>query len=267
MGGGAKSTLMAQPLKVMTYNIRYDNPNDGINNWEHRKNAIVELIAHYQPSIFGIQEGLFHQVSYLDSALRDYNYFGIGRDGNQKGEYSAIFFNKKKLKVIEQSTFWLSETSDKVSRGWDAALPRICTFGLFEDLKTGQRFWVFNTHFDHKGIKARNNSAALILEKIKEINTETLPIVLMGDFNSTPESTAIKTLSKALTEASSVSQTPISGPKGTFNGFDKDSPLTDRIDYIFVKGLIVLSVAHIEDRKKDGYWISDHLPVMAELRY
>lgn len=257
---------MAQSLKVMTYNIRLDVPKDGENNWDHRKESVVELLNFYHPDIFGIQEGLPHQVHYLDSALTDYSYFGVGReDGKDKGEFSALYYDTNRVKLIRQSTFWLSPTSDKVSVGWDAALPRICTYGLFEDTTTKKKFWVFNTHFDHIGVLARKNSASLIIKKVEEVNTDNLPVVVMGDLNSEPDSEPIKTFNDAFTDAASISKKAPYGPEGTFNGFDIEQLLTRRIDYIFVKGMEVQSLHQIDDRKKNNYYVSDHLPVMAEV--
>lgn len=256
----------AQTYKVMTFNIRLDVPKDGENNWEHRKASLTKLIKSYHPDIFGIQEGLPHQVHYLDSTLQDYTYVGVGReDGKEKGEFSALYFDTTRLDIIHHSTFWLSGTSEIPSVGWDAALPRICTYGLFEDKETKQRFWIFNTHFDHVGIMARNGSATLIIQKMKEVNTENVPVVIMGDLNSENESEAIKILSYVLEDATLISKNPLKGPSGTFNGFEIDQPITRRIDYIFVNNFIVDSIVHINDKRENNLNISDHLPVMAEL--
>src|SRR5690606_28963261 len=132
-----------------------------------------------------------------------------------------------KFKVVKTNTFWLSETPEKVSVGWDAALERICTYALFEDLDTQKQFWVFNTHFDHIGTKARTNSAQLIYKKINEINTTYLPVILMGDLNLTPDTEAIQFFKKYLTDAKDISKKPFYGPIGTFNGFKQDRILKD----------------------------------------
>jgi endonuclease/exonuclease/phosphatase family metal-dependent hydrolase len=158
------STGLSQTSKLISYNIRYDNPKDGENIWENRKHKMASLMNYYEPSIFGIQEGLLSQVEYLDSCLLAFDYIGASRDdGMQKGEFCAIFYNETILQVIKNSTFWLSETPDNVSAGWDAASNRVCTYGLFEDLETKKRIWVMNTHLDHRGQMARENSARLIL--------------------------------------------------------------------------------------------------------
>ncbi|MBC8767952.1 endonuclease/exonuclease/phosphatase family protein [Arenibacter sp. BSSL-BM3] len=254
---------LSQTTNIISYNIKYDNTGDTINNWNDRKASLAKLIQHYDADIVGIQEGLHHQVDYLNTALTDYSYVGIGRDdGQEKGEYSAIFYNSKKFKVLKTNTFWLSETPEKVSVGWDASLERICTYALFQNVKTKKQFWVFNTHFDHRGMQARVNSAQLIYKKINEINTSKLPVILMGDLNLTPDSEPIQYLKKNLTDAMEISQKPFYGPIGTFNGFDQDRIMENRIDYFFVKNVDVLSYTHIDDRMPNNKHISDHLPIL-----
>lgn len=259
------TSLIAQNIKAMTYNIKYDNKNDTVNNWNDRKEKMVQLITHYNPSFLGIQEGLHHQVTYLDNALKNHSYVGIGRDdGKEKGEYSAIFFNKNKHKVLESNTFWLSKTPAKISVGWDASMERICTYALFQNKKTKEKIFVFNTHFDHIGLLAQQNSAQLIINKIKELNKKKFPVILMGDFNLTPETKGISTITSTLKDVYHISKKPVYGPKGTFNGFT-NKVMKDRIDYIFVHGLDVKSVIQIDDKMDNNKHISDHLPVMATL--
>ena len=259
--------VQSQDLKVMTYNIKYDNVNDTVNNWNNRKESMLKLIRHYKPLIIGTQEALYRQVTYIDSALLNYSYVGVGRDdGQQKGEYSPIHYDHTKLKVLKSNTFWLSPTPTKVSVGWDAAMERICTYALFEDKKTKKRLWVFNTHFDHIGKVAREKSAELIVDKIKKINTENLPVVLMGDFNLTPDQKPIQYIKTYLKDGLDITQKPYYGPRGTFNGFDHDRTLDHRIDYIFTKGLAVESYIHIDDRMENNKHISDHLPVLANIQ-
>lgn len=255
--------LSSQHINLISYNIKYDNKGDTINNWNDRKATMAALIQHYDADIIGTQEGLHHQIAYLDSALPNFSYLGVGRDdGKEKGEYTAIFYNTDKFKVLKTNTFWLSETPNKVSKGWDAALERICTAALFEELDTKKQFWVLNTHFDHVGDKARANSVQLIYKKISEFNTANLPVILMGDLNLTPETEAIQFLKKYMTDAKDISKKPFYGPIGTFNGFNQDKIMEDRIDYFFVMNVNVLSYTHIDDRMANNKHISDHLPVM-----
>ncbi len=256
------STTVGQITKLITYNIRYDNPNDGDNIWENRKSKLAGLLNYYEPSFFGIQEGLLHQVEFLDSSLPAYEYIGVGRDdGKQKGEYCAIFYDTRTYKVIMDSTFWLSETPDIPSNGWDANLNRICTYGLFENLHTKERIWVMNTHFDHRGKMARENSARLISERVELINEDNLPLVLMGDFNATVEQKPIQIIKTTLSDALKISEKPFYGPPGTSNGFRMDE-IVRRIDYLFTRNVKVLSYSHIDDRRDNNLHISDHLPVL-----
>lgn len=251
-----------QATKLITYNIRYDNPNDGDNIWENRKGKLAGLINYYEPSFLGIQEGLLNQVEFLNNSLPEYDYIGVGRDdGKQKGEYCAIFYNVSSYKVILDSTFWLSETPDRPSNGWDANLHRICTYGLFENLATSEKIWVMNTHFDHRGKLARENSARLIAERVKLINNDKLPLVLMGDFNATPEQKPIQILTGVLSDPMKISEKPFYGPPGTSNGFRQEEMIR-RIDYLFTRNVNVLSYSHIDDRRDNNLHISDHLPVL-----
>ncbi|MCM4153257.1 endonuclease/exonuclease/phosphatase [Arenibacter sp. N53] len=253
----------SQTTNIISYNIKYDNTGDTINNWNDRKASLAKLIQHYKADIIGIQEGLHNQVDFLNTALAGYAYVGVGRDdGQQKGEYSAIFYNSKKFNVLKTNTFWLSETPEKVSVGWDASMERICSYALFQNVKSKKQFWVFNTHFDHRGMQARVNSAQLIYKKINEINTSKLPVILMGDLNLTPDTEPIQYLKKNLTDAMEISKKPFYGPIGTFNGFDQDRIMQNRIDYFFVKNVDVLSYSHIDDRMPNNKHISDHLPIL-----
>lgn len=258
----------AQAHTFMSYNIRYNNTNDGVNKWDNRKGAVVALINHYEPLVFGIQEGLIGQVQFIKDKATSYNYIGVGRDdGKEKGELSAIFFDTEKLTLLKEGTFWLSETPDKVSKDWDAALPRICTYGQFEVKATKEVFWFFNTHFDHIGVLARANSATLIIEKIKAITNPRSRVILSGDFNAQPDSQPIKNINKYMSDAFSHTQKEFYGPTGTFSGFDTSAKLEDRIDYIFFRNMEATSLTHIDDRRKNGLWVSDHLPVFLKAKF
>ncbi len=254
-----------QEIRLMTYNIRYDNPNDGENAWSNRKEVLVNQIRFYGPDVLGTQEGLEHQDNYLDANLKQYEYVGVGRaDVKEKGagEFSALFYNAGKFDKLDGGTFWLSETPDKPSRGWDASLNRICTYVLLESKSTGKKFWVFNTHFDHRGKEAREKSAELIIRKIEEINTGGFPVALMGDFNLVPEAPPIQYMSSKLNDAYKYSIQPPFGPEGTFNGFDVCKNPDRRIDYIFVsKGKIIVKKYAVLADVADLKFPSDHFPV------
>ncbi|MGE0089353.1 MAG: endonuclease/exonuclease/phosphatase family protein [Bacteroidales bacterium] len=259
---------IAQKITTMTFNIHYDNTWDEKNSWEFRKESVVKMINHYSPGILGIQEGLHNQVQYLEKELNSYKYIGVGReDGKQKGEYCAIYYDTTEYYLIQSTTFWLSENPETISVGWDAALERICTAGLFQHIESGKNIWVFNTHFDHIGQVARKMSAQLILRKIIELNSENLPLVLMGDFNAIPNSEPINILKTQLTEASTVSQKPFYGPVGTFNNFNSANSTTDCIDFIFISQFTIASCTHIDDKKNDNLCISDHYPVLVEISF
>ena len=259
------SPIYPQSYSFMCYNIRYDNTWDLNNSWSIRKNKLSEILIQFAPSIIGIQEGLLNQVQYLDSCLIDYDYVGVGRDdGKEQGEFCVIFFDTTRFTVLNHSTFWLSETPDTISVGWDAALERICTYAQFQDKYTAEKFWVFNTHFDHMGVIARERSSELILDRINMVNSQSLPVIVMGDFNSLPNSTPINKIKTEMSDALQISLEKLQGPMGTFNGFNLDQPIEKRIDYIFTKNIKVLSYMHINDRLNNNRHISDHLPVMIE---
>ncbi len=259
--------VRGQQLSVMSYNIRYDNPLEVPNNWDNRKDRIVTQINTHAPAILGIQEGLQHQVDFLEKELAAYTYFGVGReDGKEAGEYTAIFYDHTKVKLLDEATFWLSKTPQEPSIGWDASIKRICTYGLFEDLASKSRFFVFNTHFDHSGKVARLESAKLMLSNITALNPEKLPLILMGDFNLEPNSEGIQLILETLSDTHIAAGNTTTGPQGTFNGFDEEQPVTRRIDYIFFDAtqLQVLKSVILSDLK-NGRYPSDHFPVYAEL--
>ncbi len=258
-----------QNISVMTYNVRYGLADDGKNSWEFRKDFLASQISFYNPDFIGTQESLPFQISYIDSKLPNHNFIGKSRDADGKGEYSAILYNHKKFELINENTFWLSTTPEKPSKGWDAAYPRICTYGLFKDKKTKNKFWIINTHLDHIGVKAREQSVVLILKKIKEINTKSYPLVFMGDLNTEPESNPILKLKTVLNDTRELSIEKSFGPTGTFNAFQFNKPVTKLIDYIFISKnnkIKVLKHAVLSD-SKDLKYPSDHLPVYIELSF
>ena len=261
----AISSLQAQDLSVMTYNIRLDHAGDNVNNWHNRKDELAKQITFYEPDVFGVQEALPQQMDYLDSALSEYAYIGVGRDdGKRGGEFSAVFYKKNKFKIVEGSTFWLSPTPGEVSKGWDAALPRVCTYALFERNTDGERFWFFNTHFDHVGQQARVESMKLILSQIEDKNVASYPVVLGGDLNVTPEQEPIIEMKKVLKDSREAANLAF-GPDATFNGFNFTQTPQRRIDYIAVsEGINVKKYAVLTD-SFDQKYISDHFPVFCVL--
>ncbi len=254
-------------LKVMTWNIRYNNTDDGENAWPLRKSHVTELILFHAPDVIGMQEALLGQVNDIASHLPGYDWVGVGRDdGKNAGEYAPIFYDSRRFQLKEQGWFWLSETPEVPSRGWDAALPRICTYIKLEEYDSRRNFWVFNTHFDHVGDEARKQAAKLIFDKIKELNNDKLAVILTGDFNLEPDTDPMKWLMRKMNDSRELSEAEPYGPLGTFNGFDLNSPLDKRIDYIFVNRKVdgVRKYGVLTD-SYDQKYPSDHLPVYVEL--
>ena len=259
----------SQNLKVMTYNIRLDVAVDGENDWSHRKDFFTSQIQFYEPDVFGIQEATPNQVIDISNALSQYNHIGIGREGVGKGESSNIYYKKERFSVSKETTFWLSETPNEISKGWDAACNRVCTFALFEDLKSNKSFWVFNTHLDHIGEVARTKGIELILSKIEAVNNQKLPLIFMGDFNSEPNENRIIELKKIMNDSRELSVEKPFGPFGTFNNFQYNEPATKQIDYIFLSKnspFIVNKYAVLTDSKNLRF-PSDHFPVYIEMKY
>lgn len=255
-------------LKVMSFNIRLDVKSDGENGWEVRKDKVAGLVNYYEPDFAGMQEVLYHQLLYLKDSLKGYDYIGAGRDdGREAGEYSCIFYKKDLYTVVQQSTFWLSPTPDQPSKGWDAALNRVCTYGLFKSRKSKQMCWVFNTHFDHMGKQARLESARLIIRKIAELNTKGYAVIVTGDFNSRPTEEPAQYMMSEMWNARDISKL-VYGPSDTWNGFKFGEKPAGCIDYVFVspsKNVQVSKFATLTD-SYDMKYPSDHFPVMATLR-
>ncbi len=264
----APISMFAQQMNIITFNIRFNTPNDGINAWPNRIDMVSGLLKFHEPDIFGFQEALIGQIEDIQNTLPDYEWFGVGReDGEKAGEFSPVFFNKTKFILIENGTFWLSETPEKPSKGWDAAFNRIVTWGKFKSKVTGKHFLLFNTHFDHVGNEARKQSAIIIQDKMKEISGDRgLPVILTGDFNLYPDSEPIGLIKTFMKDSREISEVTPYGPVGTFNSFDWNAPMEKRIDYIFVQGgITVLKYAVITDSKEQR-WPSDHLPVFAKVQ-
>ncbi len=258
----------AQTFRIATYNMRYDNAGDSLNAWKQRLPVIIQMIAFYDFDIFGGQEILFNQREDLSKNLPGYDYIGVGRDdGDKKGEFSPIYFKTDKFRLLKKGTFWLAETTDRPVKGWDAALPRICSWGEFEEKKSGLKFYVFNTHFDHRGVQARKESARLILDKIKTI-AGSAPVVLTGDFNVDQfnESYTLLHTSGILKDAYTTAEIKLT-PNGTFNSFDITSKTDRRIDHIFITSTFRVKRYGILTDSYNGKFPSDHFPVLIEVDY
>ena len=253
-------------LKVMSYNIRMGVGEDGTNSWQYRWPATIEMLRELKPDVFGVQEAYDFQVNLVSEYANNYKNAGVGReDGKKEGEHMSIFWNKKTIKMIKWGTFWLSETPEKPSMGWDAACYRTATWALMKDKETGRKFYFVNTHLDHVGAEAQKNGLKLIVDRIASINPEGYPMVLTGDFNVRPDNASLVDLDKIMTSTRKIAKK--TDNKGTFNGWRKDRE-GSVIDYIYVSGFSNVPVYETitkEYAKKP--FISDHYPVMSILEF
>ena len=287
--------MTAQSLFVGTYNVRYANDDDVEegNGWTRRCPVLCDMINFEEPDIFGTQEALILQLKDMLKRLPQYSYIGVAReDGKEDGEHSAIFYRKDKFKLLDSGNFWLSETPDKPSLGWDAACTRICTWGKFKDTKSKLKFYYFNLHMDHVGRVARREGAKLVIQKIKEIAGEKAPVILTGDFNvdQNDEIYSIFSQSGLLDDTYAVAEHRFA-ENGTFVDYKTDRFTKSRIDHIFVTknfkvhryGVLTNgywtpkegTVSHgsgnapreLRMRKYDRRMPSDHYPVFAKIEY
>lgn len=259
------SLQAAEPLRVLSYNVRYPNPGDGPDLWDTRKALFIESIREANPDIIGTQELFKLQGDHIVSALPEYTWFGTSRRGNSEDEHMGVFYKKGKLRLVESGQFWLSETPDVPgSESWGVTLPRMVTWGLFD--QAGKQFYFLNTHFAHRreDEEARKKSAGVIAERVARLK-KGIPVIVTGDFNAP----AGGPVYDALLGATGLKDTRAlagkkEGPEGTFHGF-RGKAGTNRIDWILVSpGWTVRRNVAIT-MQKDGRYPSDHFPVLAEL--
>lgn len=256
---------LGQSLRVMSFNVRYPNPDDGVNRWESRRDLMVRTIEQQHPDVIGTQELFKLQGDYLVSKLKRYTWFGRGRYGDDRDEHMGVFYRNDRLRVVESGNFWLSDTPDKPgSISWGHPMPRMVTWALFELKDGGQRFYYYNTHFPYReqDEPARTHAAQEIIARIKTLPAD-VPVVLTGDFNTTPDSQAHTLLSKSLQDART-SATTHSGPDATFHNFTGKPD--HRIDWILYRGLRA-SAEHTITSSMDGHYPSDHFPVVADFQW
>ncbi|MEO5998956.1 MAG: endonuclease/exonuclease/phosphatase family protein [Chitinophagaceae bacterium] len=287
--------LFAQKLIVATYNVRYDNRGDSVagNGWKQRCPIIADLIRFHDFDIFGTQEAKFNQLQDIQELLKGYARIGIGRDdGKEAGEFSAIFYKTEKFKLLKHGDFWMSTITDKPNKSWDAALPRICSWGQFQDIKTKHTFYFFNLHMDHIGVVARRESAKLVLDTIKKMAGNS-PTILTGDFNVDQNNESYTLLNTSGFVKDSYELSPIKfALNGTFNSFNINAKTDSRIDHIFLTknfsvnryGILTDSYrAKLSDTTQTANSAnfpregrlgrfqaklpSDHFPVMAEVQW
>lgn len=251
-------------LKVMSYNIRMGTAKDGTNSWQYRCPATIEMLNDQKPDVFGVQEAFDFQIAFIEEFTKGYGTIGVGReDGKSEGEHMSIFWNKKVIKMLKWGTFWLSETPEVPSKGWDAACLRTATWALMKDKRTGKIFYFINTHLDHEGREARKNSLQLIVDKIASINPEGYPMVLTGDFNIKPNNPALLNLDLVMKSARKIADK--TDNHHTFNGWSKQK--SDKvIDYIYVSGFSECPEYKTVTKKyADRPFVSDHYPIYARL--
>jgi endonuclease/exonuclease/phosphatase family metal-dependent hydrolase len=256
-------------VRTMTFNIRYDSPDDGENSWDNRREIAVSTIIEESPDLIGMQEVLHHQLVQLDTLLPWYDYVGVGReDGKTGGEFAPIFYKMNRLELKDWGTFWLSEDTDSVgSVGWDAALPRIVTWAKFYDMHTQTHFYALNTHFDHRGLAAKTNSIDVIERFIRD-DTGTHPIMMTGDLNFAPHTKEYKHLTREgspFTDSYHITVIEPGGPEGTFNAFQTPEGRS-RIDYILVTDGWKVFEYETLDVIEEGIYISDHYPVVVNVK-
>ena len=244
-------------IKVMSFNVLVSQ-NDNVNNWGQRKVAALNMLNEEKPTILGLQEATLPQVNYLAENLPQYGWVGIGReDGLNSGEFMAIFYLKDEVELLDSGTFWLSETPDTPSMGWDAACKRTCTWTKLKMKKTGTEFAYLNTHLDHVGKQAQRNGLALMVERCAQIVPKGMTAFVTADFNATTDDPIFEPLKADMLDARETA--PETDRRGTFNGFDNLQNVV--IDHIFYRG----AEAHtfrVLDKYYGAPYISDHYPVV-----
>lgn len=262
----------ATDLSVMSFNVRYDNPDDSLNNWKFRSDRVADAILFYDADVVGTQEVLVNQLNDLKKRLdKSYAMVGVGREnGKEQGEYAALWYKKTRFELCDSGNFWLSETPEVAgSMGWDGACVRIASWAILRDKESGRELLAMNTHLDHVGQTARREGVSLILNRVKELRGDR-PVVVTGDFNSTPESDVVAhvtgdSIPGHLTDTRTASPL-VYGPSWSYHDFGR-LPLEERIliDYIFIGGPLTVKSYGVLSETKDGSWLSDHCPVLANM--
>ncbi len=277
--GAAMTETFEPSLRVMSFNIRYGTANDGENRWENRRDLVAEVIKSSDAGLIGLQEALKFQIDQILEDVPGYQLVGVGRDdGREAGEYAAILVRTDRFEVLDQETFWFSDTpSTPGSTSWGNSIPRICTRARVRHKATDRLVDIYNVHFDHRSAESRYRSAALLAERIGRSESDGVPVVVTGDFNAGEDSDPIQflkgsgpgpdggsPLSPGLVDTFRQVQ-PEAETVGTYNGFvGRDGGA--KIDYVFVRaGQFEVSDAAIDRTNRDGQYPSDHNPVTATL--
>jgi endonuclease/exonuclease/phosphatase family metal-dependent hydrolase len=267
----------AADVRVMSFNIRYGTANDGDNHWEKRKRFLIETIKAFDPDLLGTQETLGFQRDYLAENLQGYDVFGVGReDGREKGEMAALYFKRSRFQKIDGGHFWLSQTPDQPgSKSWDSALPRMVTWVKLHDRRRtdAKPILFFNTHFDHRGVEARKESARLLRRRVAELG-KSCSVIVTGDFNTGEGSEPYRQLfgpdngeRSPLGDTYRIAYPGRATNEGTFSGFKVDATSGSRIDWIGVSRDWKIIKATIDRTTREGRTPSDHFPVTAVLRF
>ncbi len=255
-----------QNLAIMSYNIRLASVDDGANHWNIRKQKVVDLINYYDADFIGVQEAQVPQLEFIKQNNSNLAFIGLPRSEDKNAEYSAIFYKKDQYKVLEEHTFWLSETPEKVSKGWDASYYRIVTYGLFQNLKTKKTFWIINTHFDNDGKIARQKSLEVIDNLIQKLTkVKNIPAFFMGDFNMNQQDESVKYIQNKYLDTRQNAKM-VYGADFTWEAFNFKEKGTEILDYIFYKKNDKVSCKSFNtiDDFYDFKYPSDHLPILAQ---
>jgi endonuclease/exonuclease/phosphatase family metal-dependent hydrolase len=255
------------PMRVMSYNIRLDLESDGPNRWSERRDQFIGQVQLMRPAILGLQEVVAGQKADLERALPDYSFLGVARDdGRLAGEFSNLAVDRNVLRVQSSGSFWLSQTPDRPSTGWDAAYRRIATWAHLVRRSDGHRFLALNTHLDNEGQTARLEGARQIVRWIAANRGKGESVVVTGDLNAEPGSPPLRELTSSLSDARTTSRTPPVGPEGTFNDFQPLPLQSPRIDYVLTDPSIAVErYAVLAWHADKGRVASDHFPIVADL--
>ena len=250
-------------LKVMSFNIRNAGAQDGENSWEFRKDAVAAMLEEEFPDVFGIQEAYPEQEAFILEKCPYYHGFGVGRDdGADAGERMSVFYNTDVLELLDGGTWWLSETPEVPSVGWDARYPRTATWAQLRVIDTGEEFFFVNTHLDHRGVEARKNGLAMVVEKVEKM-CPGARLILTGDFNVEPGDETLSVLEGKMLDART--ESPNTDDKPSFNGFGSSAKI---IDYIYYRGFAGVDYFRVVDQSFAGKpYVSDHYPITAVLKF
>lgn len=271
----------------MSFNLRYGTAQDDENSWKYRKDIMVDVLSEYYPDIIGTQEGLKFQLEYITSAIPEYKFFGVSRQGTDEDEFCAIIYNSHNLEMVDGSNFWLSENPDiPGSQSWKSSLPRMVTWVLFKT-EEENRFYHYNVHLDHRSEEARNKGSLLIWQRVKS-HEDNLPVILTGDFNTTRSliwnfltgKTDYQCEQPNFNDTWDVALSKKGDVKHTYHGFmgkeaeenrkeQTTNQISERsfIDWILFRGELFVEYAEIVTYNKDGRYPSDHYPVYAKLKF